>query len=188
MSGSPVRSGMASPESAVRVSSPLNPSSSPSSSGAATPTRSPQLPLPTQGRPRGHSTSTIHQNVSATSFSTLANPLSRVTSEPAVQFSPTLTISDYDHDDVLRSSFRNRSRSSFGSRSRSPKQDTRGAQTPPGGPPSSWWGGGSDLIPRPWRDPPKKKKTVPSEQTEGWVNTREVSDPFYQFPPLTTTI
>lgn len=29
------------------------------------------------------------------------------------------------------------------------------------------------MIPRPWRDPPKRKKTVPPEQTEGWVHTRE---------------
>jgi abelson tyrosine-protein kinase 1 len=180
MPSSPARSGVVSPESAVRVSSPLNPSSSPASSSGTTPTKSPPVPLPVQGRPRGHSTSTINQNTSAASSSTLANPLSRVTSAPAVHVSPSLTVSDYDYDDLPRSSFRDRSRSSFGSRSRSPVTKLpKGAETPPNGPPSSWWGGNNDLIPRPWRDPPRKKMTVPPEQTEGWVNTRQVIDPFY---------
>lgn len=41
---------------------------------------------------------------------------------------------------------------------------------------SSWWGNsfGPDRSPRPWKDSPKRKQTVPPEHTEAWAHTREV--------------
>ncbi|KAG6877504.1 hypothetical protein C0992_009829 [Termitomyces sp. T32_za158] len=43
------------------------------------------------------------------------------------------------------------------------------------GSPVSWWAGmeGQAEEHRPWRDPPKRKNTVPEEQSEGWVHARE---------------
>ena len=38
----------------------------------------------------------------------------------------------------------------------------------------SWWGDSDKHTARPWYDPPKKKKTVPSEQTEALQSTRKV--------------
>jgi len=40
----------------------------------------------------------------------------------------------------------------------------------------SWWGG-RELPARPWVEPPKKKKTIPPEQSERWTVTRQVCDP-----------
>ena len=39
----------------------------------------------------------------------------------------------------------------------------------------SWWGDSEEHTVRPWYNPPKKKKTVPSEQTEALQSTRKVS-------------
>lgn len=39
----------------------------------------------------------------------------------------------------------------------------------------SWWGDSEKRTARPWYNPPKKKKTVPSEQTEALESTRKVS-------------
>ena len=51
-------------------------------------------------------------------------------------------------------------------------------ETPPGSPSSGWWGkstdGSSAPQHRPWRDPPKRKRTIPPEQTEGWDHTKLV--------------
>jgi hypothetical protein len=40
---------------------------------------------------------------------------------------------------------------------------------------ASWWGDSKKHAARPWYNPPKKKKTVPSEQTEALQGTRKVS-------------
>ena len=40
---------------------------------------------------------------------------------------------------------------------------------------TAWWTS-REIIPRPWEE--KRQKTVPVEQTEGFVRTREVSIPF----------
>ncbi|TFK66401.1 hypothetical protein BDN72DRAFT_961779 [Pluteus cervinus] len=75
----------------------------------------------------------------------------------------------------------------FRSRSRSParydeeeddvaeKDQNAGSSTPPNGPLTSWWGGSPEGMKesRPWKDAPRKKKTVPDEQTESWQRTRE---------------
>ena len=39
----------------------------------------------------------------------------------------------------------------------------------------SWWGDSEEHAARPWYDPPRKKKTIPSEQTEALQSTRKVS-------------
>lgn len=41
---------------------------------------------------------------------------------------------------------------------------------------ASWWGDSEKHAVRPWYNPPKKKKTVPSEQTEALQSTRKVSN------------
>jgi len=43
-------------------------------------------------------------------------------------------------------------------------------------PSDSWWGDRA-LLARPWHDPPKRKQTVPPEQSERWVVTRQVCLP-----------
>ena len=40
---------------------------------------------------------------------------------------------------------------------------------------ASWWGDSEKHAARPWYNPPKKKKTVPSEQIEALQSTRKVS-------------
>ena len=40
---------------------------------------------------------------------------------------------------------------------------------------ASWWGDSEKHAARPWYNPPKKKKTVPSEQSEALQSTRKVS-------------
>ena len=41
---------------------------------------------------------------------------------------------------------------------------------------ASWWGDSEKREARPWYNPPKKKKTVPAEQTEALQSTRKVSN------------
>ena len=48
----------------------------------------------------------------------------------------------------------------------------------------SWWGDSERHAARPWYNPPKKKKTVPSEQIEALQSTRKVSNTCYQFELL----
>lgn len=40
----------------------------------------------------------------------------------------------------------------------------------------SWWGDSEKHVPRPWHNSPKRKKTVPLEQTEALQTTRRVSN------------
>ncbi|GLB45720.1 putative protein tyrosine kinase [Lyophyllum shimeji] len=150
-------------------------SSTASSSTQTTPTLTPKPlpkpvspPAPAPGRPRGQSTSVIRPPPS----SSLATPLSRVTSEPNVPLA--YSDSQEEHEQNAFSVFG----ITLGSRKRmdSMEGSLMGSTTPPNAPPSSWWGGsGHDLevAHRPWRDPPRRKKTVPEEQTEGYVHTRE---------------
>lgn len=65
-------------------------------------------------------------------------------------------------------------------RGRSPSPHRHGARSPSRGSGShapdlavSWWGG-RELPARPWVEPPKKKKTIPPEQSERWMVTRQV--------------
>ncbi|KAF8890966.1 hypothetical protein BD779DRAFT_1515523 [Infundibulicybe gibba] len=122
---------------------------------------SPHVPSPL------NPTMSLSNSRSATPTPPVTRP--RVILPPQVVSTP----SSLSFDDFSRGS------SSFRSRSRSPGRNRaiirRGDSdepSSPSDPPSSWWGG-SELIPRPWRDPPRRKKTIPPEQTESWVHTRE---------------
>ncbi|RDB18261.1 Dual specificity protein kinase splA [Hypsizygus marmoreus] len=158
---------MSSPPPASRPSrpSPLNPSATLPTTTAGSPSplsSSPPKPFP--ARPRGHSTSTIKPPL--TSQSPSFPRRERLLSVQDAPGSPEAV-----DDGTPRSSFRERSRSPNDPSSSSPRSAR--TQTPPNEPPSSWWGN-NELVPRPWRDPgPKRKKTVPEEQTEGWVHTRQ---------------
>lgn len=117
--------------------------------------------------------STIQESPSASLTSALGLGLSRVTSTPPLPSSSSLFAAHPSElEDFSKSSFRSRSRSP--GRNSVWKSSPDSSPTPPNGAPSTWWNGG-EIIPRPWRDSPKKKKTVPEEQTEGFVRTRQVS-------------
>ena len=64
------------------------------------------------------------------------------------------------------------------SRSRSPHLDPAGSPSLRGDSHNtelgdSWWGN-RELLARPWHQPPKRKRTIPSEQSERWEITRKV--------------
>ncbi|KAG6902523.1 hypothetical protein C0995_015340 [Termitomyces sp. Mi166 len=161
------------------ISSPLNPNAaslngSPRSSSSTTPVtrpRPPPAPSPVHDvfpRPRGQTTSAIAPRPPPSPSSgtgTLAFPLSRVVSESSIP-----------HPESGFSVFG----ISIGARHRKDSVDAVKERarlaTPPMASPASWWGGRDDPSEeehRPWKDPPRRKKTVPEEQTEGWIHTRE---------------
>lgn len=150
-----------------RVSSPLNPSTS-------TPTKAPLTLSPVEdddgdelfahfsfGTPRGHS----HSSLQGSNSHPSPNPTVKLPLTDA----PLTSLSLPETLDAMPSTFRDRSRS------RSPN---RGALARPSSPSahlaSSWWGS-SEHTSRPWKDSPKRKKTVPPEQTASWDRTRTVS-------------
>ncbi|KAI0820557.1 hypothetical protein BC628DRAFT_1397178 [Trametes gibbosa] len=160
--------------SVVKVSSPLNPSASPSHKPSPLPAGdvSPSARYATPAsqsaqtvRPRGGSVSTIRgPSITPT------NPLhiARVSSNPIPASTPA-------------SDFRSRSRASslvHRGRSVSPFRDfsiiwrrsSHGDATPPNGESTSWWTK-REVTVRPWEE--RRHRTIPSEQTEGWVRTRE---------------
>lgn len=160
---SPAKPPMVSPSdssSTVKVSSPLNPA-----------ILSPNTPKGTT-RSRAYSTSTI-RDVPSPGSSDLAR---MVTTPTPHSNSLSVTLSDRNS-----SSFRIRSRS------KSPPSEPAwnvnvhppapASHTPPGSSPSRWWNDEIEKIPRPWKESPKKDQnvSVPAEQTEGWLVTREVS-------------
>lgn len=102
-----------------------------------------------KGRHRGHSISVAALARRASDI--VAPPLSRVASSCSRALHPNAEAEEFT------TSFR-----------------SRGPATAPDSSALSTWWSGNELIPRPWTDPPKSKKTVPSEQTEGWIQTREV--------------
>lgn len=123
-------------------------------------------------RPRGHSTSTIRDHTPSRSTS----PLSRVTSNPvppsySASIADSLSTNTRYLEDRSASSFRQRSRS------KSPGQQLFDgdfvSSTALGTTPSSWWNNQEETR-RPWKDSPKREKTIPTEQVEGWEHTRIV--------------
>ncbi|KAI8992697.1 hypothetical protein BD414DRAFT_481927 [Trametes punicea] len=171
--------------SAVKVPSPLNPSPS----SPAKPSPFPSIPDPSSPsppsqryatpaslssqtvRPRGISVSTIRP---PSLPSGAALHIARVASNP-----PPITTSSTTF--AAQPDFRSRSRTSslaHRGRSASPFRDfslawrssSREAPTPPHGESTSWWTK-IELLPRPWHE--RRQRTVPQEQTEGWVRTRE---------------
>ena len=65
---------------------------------------------------------------------------------------------------------RDRSRSPHHGRAESPSMES---DAHPPELSDSWWGN-RELLARPWHEPLKRKKTIPSEQTERWQVTRQV--------------
>ncbi|KAG6864758.1 hypothetical protein C0991_007317 [Blastosporella zonata] len=117
---------------------------------------------------------------SSSGMGTLGSPLSRVVSESSVPLSASEEGSGFSMFGV-----------SLGG-SRSPKGRANGGVGNGGdgvlGSPASWWASfGKDDVDeersgarkgtgaRPWQDTPKRKKTIPEEQTEGWLITREAT-------------
>lgn len=150
-----------SPGSAPRGSSPLNPSS--------TPTRS--IPIPSSNQ----LSNLLAHGPSRTHSSDLGNDSLGPSMTFTSAFGETLSRSlPEDFGEGFRSTFRDRSRSPVrGSKdqivepllvqgSTSPKLDLV----------SSWYG--DKHVPRPWQDLPKRKKTVPHEQTLAFDETRKV--------------
>jgi abelson tyrosine-protein kinase 1 len=131
--------------SVVRKSSPLNPSS-PSS----TPTKKPSA-LPE---------SDASNNTLSPSTPPLFRPRGKSVSTLRDKSPSGAPISRVVSNDSPGRSYRDRSPGRI--------------ETPPLKPTTSTWWSTGEVVPRPWRDP-KRKKTVPSEQTEGWVHTKEVS-------------
>ena len=164
--------------SAPQVSSPLNPSSTPT--GATTP-----LPLSNQlFRPPPHGPGRVHSSSDPGDDS--LGPSMSFTSAFGEASSRSLP---KDFGEGLMSTFRDRSRSPIrGSRDQiveplpmqggpSPKLDTA----------SLWYG--DKHVPRPWQDLPKRKKTVPHEQTLALDEVRKVCilNATYTFPPESST-
>lgn len=130
-------------------------------------------------RRRGLSTSTIrpdHDNGSV--------PVSRVASNPLPY--PHSATASFSSLGVAAAGPVTRSRSSSTSRGRSPLRESvftwrirsRRSETPPNGVPRSWWSSGETEA-RPWMEAEKRKSSVPTEQAEGWVRTRDVSCRFF---------
>ncbi|KAI9060336.1 hypothetical protein FKP32DRAFT_1656183 [Trametes sanguinea] len=172
----PMSSHSSSDASTVKVSSPLNPSPSPKAKPLPLPPAEPSSRYTTPAslssqtvRPRGASVSTIKPPSLPSSS---AVHIARVASNPPPATTSSTTFSPPPD-------FRSRSRASslaHRGRSASPFRDFslvfRGSSsaTPPNGESTSWWSK-VELMPRPWQE--RRQRTVPQEQTEGWVRTRE---------------
>jgi len=129
--------------------SPLNPNS--------TPTNKP-LPLPPS-----------HDDFLASSQSPRERKISGVSDTGAV----TQSTADVDLSTLsLPITFDSDLRSTFRERSRSPGRSGDLTQGPEAILSSSWWS--EKHFSRPWHDSPKRKHTVPKEQTEAFNNTRTV--------------
>ncbi|KAF5362649.1 hypothetical protein D9758_009617 [Tetrapyrgos nigripes] len=166
---SPSSSSMAVP----KVKSPLNPSSSSSFSP------SPSGSSASRTRERGHSFSALSSSresspnvpnaannnllASTSAGALLSPPLS-----PAL--SQTLTIRPGDAEESLSasSSFRLRSRSR--PKAPGPLEEFKDSIAPTSL--SAWWRS-DERKPRPWKESPKRKATVPDEQMQGWMTTRD---------------
>jgi len=114
-------------------------------------------------RPRGQSASALHRN----------SPKSQATLPPIP--------SEGDSDEHAPSSVREPSRSPLLKFKDLPTpMEEQGSQTPPYGAPSTWWTR-TEIVPRPWKETPRRKKTIPPEQTEAWIHTRSVRLVFFFF-------
>ncbi|OSC98358.1 hypothetical protein PYCCODRAFT_1480695 [Trametes coccinea BRFM310] len=171
----PMASHSSSDASTVKVPSPLNPSPSPKAKPLPLPPAEPSSRYTTPAslssqtvRPRGASVSTIKP---PSLPSSTAVHIARVVSNPPPATTSSTTFSPPPD-------FRSRSRASslaHRGRSASPFRDfslvwrSSSTATPPNGESTSWWTK-MELMPRPWQE--RRQRTVPHEQTEGWVRTR----------------
>ncbi|KAG6873399.1 hypothetical protein C0993_001490, partial [Termitomyces sp. T159_Od127] len=142
-------------------------------------------------RPRGQTTSAIAAarprppQSPSSGTGTLASPLSRVVSESSVPHADGRTsgFSVFGISIGAASGNARRKRKDSVDSGYQKEQDVvgslkrrSGVSTPlMMGSPASWWAGMEEQAEghRPWKDPPKRKKTVPQEQTEGLVHARE---------------
>lgn len=166
-----------------RTPSPLNPQarSQPQSPSPTPPSRSTFLPTPSPpatARIRLHS---FNGRDPSPVRDALMIPISRVTSAPAIpqsrsgagraaSSSPLPSIVLDAPITAPPSVFRARSPSRARTQGPSPE---RGGEPETGAPASTWW---SHRIhpPRPWAEHPKRKRTLPPEQVEGYLHTRSV--------------
>ncbi|KAJ7188007.1 hypothetical protein C8R46DRAFT_1205222 [Mycena filopes] len=155
----------------------------PMSSSESTATLRQSMPPP---RPRGLSNATLR---SSSIGQTRVAQLAQASTPPkasSLNLFPDFSMSNQqEYSDRPTSSFLSRSRShSQGQASLSAliSPTTVLAETrpvppdqPPPSAPASWWGrnGRDEVLPRPWRDPPKRQGTIPSEQTDSWAHTRK---------------
>ncbi|KAA1466979.1 hypothetical protein DENSPDRAFT_63475 [Dentipellis sp. KUC8613] len=169
----------------VKVSSPLNPGRPHSQSPATTPTMK-TTPLPSTNptltlRGQSHSTPAHRETSPARDPNTHphhAEHISRVMSNPLPTASSSSSLSTISfHRPGAGSTFRSRSRSASQSRSRevSPNRVTLQVNVveEEGLSPASTWWNRKVHPPRPWSEAPKRKKTIPAAQTEGYLHTRE---------------
>jgi len=150
--------------SAPRVSSPLNPSSTPTGSTTPLALSSAQLfSPPLHGPSRVHSSSDPGGDSLGPSM-TFASAFGEASSS---------SLPD-DFGEGLKSTFRDRSRSpARGSGDhRMEPLPVQGSTSPKLDMLSSWYG--DNHVPRPWQDLQKRKKTVPHEQTLALDETRKV--------------
>ncbi|KAI0049057.1 hypothetical protein FA95DRAFT_1538888 [Auriscalpium vulgare] len=161
-------------DSSVKVSSPLNPRSH-SQSPATTPIAHPGL-LPTSSPPSSRTPRVRVHSFSAASGPNYAQPpdsalipITRVSSNPLPHNNSSTSLSTLVFG-APSSTFRHRSPSTSRSRGASPVRGevVLGSATPT----STWWSRRAH-PPRPWDESPKKKKTIPAEQTEGYLDTRK---------------
>jgi hypothetical protein len=146
--------------SSPRVSSPLNPSSTPTKSTTPLPSSPYQLLTPTS-----HGSGRVHHAYASDPGDDMLG-LRKFTSTSGEASSISLP---EDFGGGLTSTFRDRSRS--------PVLESRNqiAETGPGTTnlTSSWYGD-KHVHRRPWHESPKRKKTVPQEQTIALEETRKV--------------
>ncbi|KAJ7091133.1 hypothetical protein C8R44DRAFT_412775 [Mycena epipterygia] len=150
------------------------PLAGPMSSSESTATLRQKMPSPPLSRARGLSTSTLR------SPSIPGQGLSRV---PKPALFPDFVMPNYEYSDKPTSSFLARSRSQSQSHtsfsatiSPTTVPTEAGPSDHPASPvPASWWGRNvrDEMLPRPWRDPPRRQGTIPSEQTDSWAHTRK---------------
>ncbi|KAJ7838687.1 hypothetical protein B0H13DRAFT_2239665 [Mycena leptocephala] len=158
------------------------------SSSESTATLKQGVHSPPLGRPRGVSTSTLRASAMQAQGQSRVEQLAHASTPPmasSLSLFPDFATPNYEHSDKLVSSFLSRSRSQSQSHTSfsatiSPTTviaDARPAPCdhPASPAPASWWGRNvrDEILPRPWRDPPRRKGTVPSEQTDSWGHTRK---------------
>ncbi|KAJ6587171.1 hypothetical protein DFH09DRAFT_1308232 [Mycena vulgaris] len=161
------------------------------SSSSSTVTLKQTVPSPPLSRPRGLSTSTLRSpsipSVQGQGPSRVAKPAAPTPPmASSLGLFPDFAMPNYEYSDKPTSSFLSRSRTHSQSHTSfsaaiSPTTVLPGA--PPSSPcdhpaspsPASWWGRNvrDEMLPRPWRDPPRRKGTIPSEQTDSWSHTRK---------------
>ncbi|KAJ7496034.1 hypothetical protein B0H11DRAFT_2001603 [Mycena galericulata] len=155
------------------------PLAGPMSSSESTATLKQSPPL---NRPRGLSTSTL-RSPKVSGYQGLSRVAKPAFMASSLGLFPEFSMPNTEYDDKPTSSFLSRSRSQSQSHTSFAATISPTTVVPPSGPPehpaspapASWWGRNvrDEMLPRPWRDPPRRKGTIPSEQTDSWARTRK---------------